>query len=78
MELLEAVRETIATELGADLDKITADSLLVEDLGADSLDVVSLTLAFEEKYNITIEDEVASKLKTVKDIVNLLSSLGVH
>ena len=67
--MFEEVKKIIAEELNIDEEKITMDSKLIEDLGADSLDAVSLIMAVEEKYNIQISDEVAQKIQTVGDIV---------
>lgn len=67
--MFEEVKKIIAEELNIDEEKITMDSKLIDDLGADSLDAVSLIMAVEEKYNIQISDEVAQKIQTVGDIV---------
>ena len=67
--MFEEVKKIIAEELNIDEAKITMDSKLIDDLGADSLDAVSLIMAVEEKYNIQISDEVAQKIQTVGDIV---------
>ena len=67
--MFEEVKKIIAEELNIDEAKITMESKLIDDLGADSLDAVSLIMAVEEKYNIQISDEVAQKIQTVGDIV---------
>lgn len=67
--MFEEVKKIIAEELNIDEEKITMESKLIDDLGADSLDAVSLIMAVEEKYNIQISDEVAQKIQTVGDIV---------
>ena len=58
-----------------DLEKITEKSKLIEDLGADSLDVVELIMAFEDEFGISLPDEDIAKMKTVEDVVKFVSSL---
>ena len=60
-------KEIIVQQLGVDAEKVTADASFVDDLGADSLDVVELVLAFEEEFGVEIPDEAAEKIATVKD-----------
>ena len=67
--------ELIADKLCKKIDQITLTSRLVEDLGADSLDVVELVMAFEDEFGISLPDEDIAKMKTVGDIVNFISSL---
>ncbi|WP_295260396.1 acyl carrier protein, partial [Veillonella sp.] len=52
----------------------TIDSTFIDDLGADSLDIVELIMAFEEEFNVEIPDDVAEKIKTVKDTVEYIDS----
>ena len=61
------VKEIIVQQLGVDAEKVTADASFVDDLGADSLDVVELVMAFEEEFGVEIPDEAAEKIATVKD-----------
>lgn len=68
------VKEIIVEQLGVDADKVTADASFVDDLGADSLDVVELVMAFEEEFDVEIPDEAAEKIATVKDAVEFLKS----
>lgn len=70
----EQVRTIIAKKLSKKIEEVTLDSRLVEDLGADSLDVVELLMMLEDEYNITIQDEDAVKLNTIKDIIAFLDS----
>ncbi len=70
--MFEKVKEIIAKELGIEKEKITLDSRLAEDLGADSLDAVELIMALEDEFNITVDDEAATKIKKVSDIVEFL------
>lgn len=67
MEVEVKVKEIIVQQLGVDADKVTADASFVDDLGADSLDVVELVMAFEEEFGVEIPDEAAEKIATVKD-----------
>ena len=72
MSLEERVKEIIAEQLGVEKDKITPEAKFVEDLGADSLDVVELIMAFEEEFGIEIPDEDAEKIQTVGDVIAYL------
>ena len=68
-EIFNEVKEIILDQLGVDADKITMEASFIDDLGADSLDIVELIMALEEKYDTEIADEVAEKMSTVKDVV---------
>ncbi len=72
MNLEERVKEIIAEQLGVEKEKITPESKFIEDLGADSLDVVELIMAFEEEFGIEIPDEDAEKIQTVGDVIKYL------
>ena len=72
MTTLEQVRKIIVEQLGAEPDEVQLSSTFIEDLGADSLDIVELIMAFEEEFNIEIPDEVAEKMRTVEDVVKYL------
>ncbi|RUM28595.1 MAG: acyl carrier protein [Aquifex sp.] len=72
MSLEEKVKEIIAEQLGVEKEKITPEAKFVEDLGADSLDVVELIMAFEEEFGIEIPDEDAEKIQTVGDVIAYL------
>lgn len=69
----ETVQRIIVEQLGAEPDEIQFSSRFVEDLGADSLDIVELIMAFEEEFNIEIPDEKSEKMRTVGDVVNYIS-----
>ncbi len=71
----EKIKALIAEKLGKKKETITLNSRLVEDLGADSLDVVELVMAFEDEFNISLPDEEVAKMKTVGDAVNYLKSI---
>jgi acyl carrier protein len=66
----EKFRSIIAEQLGVEVDKVTAEAKFTEDLGADSLDLVELIMAFEEEYGMEISDEEAQKLTTVGEAWN--------
>lgn len=67
--VFEKVRAIICDQLDLEEDKITMDSAIIDDLGADSLDVVDLVMSFEEEFDIEIPDEMIEDIKTVGDIV---------
>ena len=68
------VKEIIERELGVERDKLTDNASFIDDLGADSLDIVELVMEFEKEFNIDIPDEEAEKLRTVGDAVGYLNS----
>ena len=72
MAVLDEVKEIVAEQLGVNKDEIKEDSKFAEDLGADSLDVVELVMALEEKFDIEIPDEEAEKIQTVGDAVKFI------
>ena len=69
----DKVKDIIEKELGVERDKLTDDANFIEDLGADSLDIVELVMEFEKEFNIDIPDEDAEKLKTVGDAMAYLN-----
>lgn len=72
--IFEKVRDIIAEQLGLEKDEITIDSSFVDDLGADSLDIVELVMALEEEFDIEIPDEAAEKVSAVKDVVEYIKA----
>ena len=70
--ILDRVKKIITEQLGVDTDEVTMDSSFVDDLGADSLDIVELIMALEEDFDIEIPDEDAEKISSVGDIVEYI------
>jgi acyl carrier protein len=68
----QKVKEIIMERLGVSEEKITPEASFINDLGADSLDTVELMMELEEAFGISIEDEEAEKIQTVKDAVDYL------
>ncbi|MGV8073912.1 MAG: acyl carrier protein [Syntrophobacteraceae bacterium] len=66
------VKDIITNQLGVEKELVTVEAHVVDDLGADSLDVVELVMALEESFDIEIPDEDAEKIRTVKDILEYL------
>ncbi len=73
-EVEAKVREIISEQLGVAPDEIKPESSFVEDLGADSLDIVELVMALEEQYGMEISDEDAEKIRTVNDVVGYIEA----
>jgi acyl carrier protein len=73
MANVEKIKEIIADQLGVDVSEVTDEKNLTDDLGADSLDMVDLIMAFEDEFGIKVDDSDLSKIKTVKDVIDLLS-----
>ncbi len=72
MAIFDEVKEVIVEQLNVGEDEVKLESNFVEDLGADSLDVVELVMALEEKFEIEIPDSEAEKIQTVKDVVDYI------
>jgi acyl carrier protein len=68
------VKSIIADQLGVSEDEIKMESSFIEDLGADSLDIVELVMAMEEEFEIEIPDEEAENIKTVGDAINYINT----
>ena len=73
--IFESVKEALAKQFELDPETITIDTNLIDDLGADSLDVVELIMSLEDMFSISISDEDASQLYTVRRIVEYLEKL---
>lgn len=74
MDTFEKVKQLISDKLGVESDKITEDSSFVDDLGADSLDIVDLVMALEDEFGIKVDDDKLEKFVTVGDVVEYLNS----
>lgn len=72
MTTFDKVKQISVEQLGVEEADVTMDSTFIDDLGADSLDIVELIMAFEEEFNIEIPDEIAEKMKAVKDAVEYI------
>ena len=69
----DKVKDIIEKELGVEREKLTTEASFIEDLGADSLDIVELVMEFEKEFNIDIPDEDAERLRTVGDALQYLN-----
>ncbi len=74
MALLDDIKEVVVEQLSVSPEEVKEDAKFVEDLGADSLDVVELVMALEEKFDIEIPDDEAEKIQTVKDVVDYIEN----
>jgi acyl carrier protein len=72
--VLDKIKEILAEQLSVDPDKITMDSLLEEDLDADSLDAIDIVMSIEDEFRIEVPDEVIADMKSVGDIVNFIEN----
>lgn len=72
--VFEKIKKIIADQLGADADEITMDSTFIEDLGADSLDVVELVMAMEDEFDMEIDEDEAENISTVGDVVEYIKA----
>ena len=75
MAILDDVKEVVVEQLNVSPDEVKEESRFVEDLGADSLDVVELVMALEEKFDIEIPDEDAEKIATVADAIKFIEAV---
>ncbi|MBQ4535931.1 MAG: acyl carrier protein [Clostridia bacterium] len=71
---INKVKELVATQLNKPVESIADEAKLIEDLGADSLDVVEMLMTLEDEFGITIPDEETSKLTTIKEIADMIDS----
>ncbi|MBP2687502.1 MAG: acpP, partial [Deltaproteobacteria bacterium] len=69
MAVEKRVREIVAEQLERDVNEVTNTASFIDDLGADSLDIVELVMKMEEEFGIEIPDEEAEKIKTVNDVI---------
>ncbi|MDO9557006.1 MAG: acyl carrier protein [Coriobacteriia bacterium] len=73
-EIFDKVKEVIVDQLNADEGDVTLEASFIDDLGADSLDIVELVMALEESFGISIPDEEAENIKTVADAVEFITA----
>ena len=74
MPVEQRVREIVAEQLERDVNEVTNTASLIDDLGADSLDIVELVMKMEEEFGIEIPDEEAEKIKTVNDVIQYIKT----
>ncbi|MGM0369140.1 MAG: acyl carrier protein [Bacillota bacterium] len=74
MDVAEKVKEIIAEELALDLEEVTEDATF-DDLGADSLDIVEVVMAFEDEFDVAIPDEDAEDIGTVQDAIDYIEEI---
>jgi acyl carrier protein len=74
MAIADKVKSIIVEQLGVDEEEVTLDASFTEDLGADSLDIVELVMAFEEEFGIEIPDEEAEKIVNVREAVDYIQN----
>ena len=75
-EVSTRVKKIVIEHLNVDADKVTENASFIDDLGADSLDIVELVMAFEEEFNVEIPDDAAEKIATGKDAIDFINSNG--
>ena len=68
-ETADRVKKIVVEHLGVDAEKVTEEASFIDDLGADSLDIVEVVMAFEEEFGVEIPDDAAEKIATVKDAI---------
>ena len=71
-DIAERVKKIVVEHLGVDESKVTEGASFIDDLGADSLDIVELVMAFEEEFSVEIPDDAAEKITTVKDAIDYI------
>jgi acyl carrier protein len=73
-ETSERVKKIVVEHLGVEAEKVTEEASFIDDLGADSLDIVELVMAFEEEFGVEIPDDAAEKIGTVKDAIDYIET----
>ena len=71
-ETADRVKKIVVEHLGVDAEKVTEEASFIDDLGADSLDIVELVMAFEEEFGVEIPDDAAEKINTVGDAIKYI------
>ena len=72
MDMVEKVKDIIVEELGVEREKLTPEASFIEDLGADSLDIVELVMEFEDEFGITIPDDDYEQIQTVGNAIDYI------
>ncbi len=70
----DRVKKIVIEHLGVEAEKVTEDASFIDDLGADSLDIVELVMAFEEEFGVEIPDDAAEKISTVNDAIEYIDA----
>lgn len=73
-DVIEKVKDLISSSLGVSADEVESSSSFIDDLGADSLDIVDLVIAIEKEFDIEIPDEDAEKITTVQDAIDYINN----
>lgn len=73
--MFEKIKKIVVDQLGVDESEVTREASFIDDLGADSLDIVELIMAFEDEFGIEIPDDIAEKISTVNDAVEYIKSV---
>jgi acyl carrier protein len=73
-ETADRVKKIVVEHLGVEAEKVTEEASFIDDLGADSLDIVELVMAFEEEFGVEIPDDAAEKISTVKDAIDYIEA----
>jgi acyl carrier protein len=73
-ETSDRVKKIVVEHLGVEAEKVTEEASFIDDLGADSLDIVELVMAFEEEFGVEIPDDAAEKISTVKDAIDYIET----
>jgi len=76
MASAEKIKEVIVRQLGVNEEEVTPEASFIDDLGADSLDIVELVMAFEEEFGVEIPDEDTEKIRTVGDAIKYITEKG--
>lgn len=72
--VFEKLKEILAEQLDVDANSITRESLLIEDLGVDSLDAIDIVMSVEDEFKLEVPDEIIEKIETVGDILNFIEN----
>ena len=73
-ETAERVKKIVVEHLGVEAEKVSEEASFIDDIGADSLDIVELVMAFEEEFGVEIPDDAAEKITTVKDAIDYIEA----